>query len=410
MKLGKVTTAVALALLGCVALAGNSSAGEDKPVPPAEATKLARAHNQFGVDLFKKLHKNGENTFISPTSIAIAMQMARQGASGDTRSEMDTAMYLDGIEVPKANKALLKELNSRDGVKLKIANSLWADPARVTLKPEYTNEVIDYFDSEARVADFKDPETVNAINGWISDKTEKLIPKMLNEIKPDDVVFLINAIYFKGDWTTQFAEKHTKEGDWYNADGTTKKMQLMSRTGKIEYGAMDGHQVARLPYGKDKQSSMLIILPEVTASMDELIAEMTPKKIADWKRSTRGQEGTLKLPRFEMGYNQTLNKALRSTGIETAFNPGKADFTRMGESRRGPLFIGSVLHEARVIVNEEGTEAAAATIVGMRDSESVKPPPFEMTCDRPFLFLITDEPTGAVLFMGTVYQPKDPAS
>lgn len=409
MKLSKMTTALALALLGCAALAGNTRAEEEeKKTPAPEVKKLAEAHNKFGLDMFKKLHKSGENTFISPTSIAVAMQMARQGAEGTTQSEMDTAMHLDGIDVPRANKALLKELNSRDGVKLRIANSLWADPERVNLKPEYTADVSDYFDSEARAVDFEDPETLKLVNNWISDKTEQLIPNMLNEISRNDILFLINAIYFKGEWKTKFNKDDTREADWHNADGTTKRHKLMSRTDEIAYGLVDGHQVARLPYGKDQKASMLIVLPSPGAGMHELISGLSVRTINAWTAALSHQEGTLELPRFEMKYKETLNDSLKQMGIESAFSERKADFTRMGEGRRGPIFIGRVLHEARVIVNEEGTEAAAATIVGMTDGESVSPPPFSMVCDRPFLFLITDEPTGAVLFMGTVYKPEDP--
>ncbi|MBZ0136227.1 MAG: serpin family protein [Planctomycetes bacterium] len=410
MKTGKLAGVAALTLLGCIVFGGNPKAGEEKQKPAVapEARELAVAHNKFGVDLFRKLHKNGENTFISPTSIAVCVQMVRQGAGGDTRAEMDKAMYLDGIDVPKSNKALLKELNSRQDVKLKIANSVWADPARVSIGQEYADEVVESFDSEARVADFGDPKTLDAINGWISDRTEALIPRMLDEVSDTTVMFLINAIYFKGAWTDKFDKKDTKEGDWHNGDGSTKKIQLMMRSDRIAYGETDGHQLARLPYGADEQSSMLIVLPKDTATLDTLVQKLTPEDVTKWGRLARERQGVLKLPRFEMKYKETLNDVLKEAGIKTAFELGKADFTRMGESSMGPIFLSRVLHEARVIVNEEGTEAAAATIADMR-AGGMPPKPFEMTCDRPFLFFITDDATGAVLFMGTVYQPEDPS-
>lgn len=409
MKTGKMIAALVVALLACVAVAGNTSADEEekKPAPAPEAKELAEAHNKFGIEVFKKLHEGGENTFISPTSIAVCLQMARQGADGETRDEMDEAMHLAGIDVPKSNRALLNELGGREGVKLNIANSMWADPQRLNLNQEYADEIIDYFDSEARIADFSDPKTLAAVNGWISDKTEQMIPKMLDSINRNDVMFLINAIYFKGDWTTPFKTENTTEQDWHNADGTTRKMPLMKRSARIRYREADGHQIAKLPYGADKQSSMLIVLPKDTESMDDLIDGLTPEKVADWNKSIRKRQGTLRLPRFEMKYKKTLNKSLQGLGIKTAFQLGKADFTRMGESPLGPLFIGRVLHESRVVVNEEGTEAAAATIVGMT-AGGPPPKPFSMTCDRPFLFFIMDEPTDAVLFMGTVFKPEEP--
>ena len=405
MKFPLIAATLAVACLTGVML----SQAEDKPValPPAEAIELASADNKFGLDMFKKLHKKGDNTFISPTSIAIAMQMARQGAGGETRAEMDKAMHLPGFDPAAANKALIKELSGREGVTLNIANSIWGDPKRMNFNPTYVQDVQTNFDSEARTADFSDPKTLDAVNGWISDKTNKLIPKMLDAIEPDLVAMLINAIYFKGDWTDEFDTKNTKEADFTLADGSTKKMDLMSRGKDVIYAEVDGVQIAKLPYGNDKQTAMWVALPKDTESLDTLVAGLNAEQIATWQRSARKRPGTLKLPRFTMRYKNKLNNVLIDLGMNRAFDVDRADFTPMGESPMGPIYIGFVLHEAVIIVNEKGTEAAAATIVGMK-AGSVPPKPFNMTCDRPFMFIITDEPTGAILFMGTVYNPEKP--
>ena len=403
---GKLAAALALTLtIGVL----SADAQREKPATPApkEAVALATADNNFGLDLFKTLHKPGENTFISPTSIAIAMQMARQGAAGDTRAEMDKAMHIDGVDPAAANKALIKELNSRQGVKLNIANSVWADPTRMTFNANYLKDVEDNFDSVARTLDFADPESVDVINGWISDKTNKLIPKMLETIEPDMVAMLINAIYFKGDWTDPFDKADTKAANWKLAAGGTKEIDLMSRDDSMIYGEIDGVQVVKLPYGKDKQAAMWVALPKDTDALDTLASGINAEMIAKWRSSSRKRPGTLKLPRFTMRFKKGLIQDLESLGINKAFRAGQADFTPMGESKLGPLFIGMVLHEAVIIVNEEGTEAAAATIVGMSGG-GAPPKPFNMTCDRPFMFIITDEPTGAILFMGTVYNPDKP--
>ncbi|MCB9933514.1 MAG: serpin family protein [Planctomycetes bacterium] len=408
-RLSTLCAALATALLAGSFYAGGVSAGEkEKHVQaPEAAMKLAKADNAFGLKLFKKLHKDGHNTFISPTSIATAVQMAGQAAAGDTRAEMDKAMELEGIDALASNKALMAELESRQGVKLAIANSIWADPSRISMNDAYVKEVQEYFDSEARVENFSDPKTLDVINGWISDKTNKLIPNMLDRISADTVSYLINAIYFKGDWTDKFKKENTKDADFHLADGSSKQVKLMSRKDEIKYAEDDKAQIACLPYGKDGNSAMWIVLPKEGTSLDALVTGLSDEQLKGWQNRAWEREGTIKLPRFKLRYKETLNDCLQGVGIVKAFDVGQADFKRMGESKLGPIFIGRVLHEAVVIVNEDGTEAAAATIVEMK-AGGMPPKPWVMTCDRPFLFFITDEPTGAILFMGTCYNPDNP--
>ncbi|MEZ5993915.1 MAG: serpin family protein [Planctomycetota bacterium] len=399
----------ATALLTASLFTGGVSADEESPKREQATVKtLATAENEFGTDIFKRLHKDGENTFISPVSIATALQMASHAAAGETRSEMDKVLHLEGLDAREANKSFVAALNERKGVKLTMANSLWLDTERVTMKDQYVTEVQEYFGSEVRVANFEDPATVESVNGWISDKTEGLIPSMLNEIGEREIAFLINAIYFKGTWTDQFNKKSTKEADFHLAGDDTKKVNLMSRSARIAYSNNDGVQVAKLPYGDDKQSAMWIILPDEATGLDKLVQDFDIETLSKWQKRTYKQQGTLKLPRFKLKYKSNLNETLKAAGMEQAFDYRVADFKAMGESKLGPIFINRVLHEAVVIVNEEGTEAAAGTIVGVGAGGGRPPEPFMMVCDRPFMFLITDEPTGSILFMGTCYNPADP--
>jgi serine protease inhibitor len=404
---GKLGAALAVALMAGSACV---SAGEEKEAakPASEQAKeLAVADNNFGMKLFKQLHKEGENRLISPTSIAVCMQMASQAAGGDTRVEMDQAMELGTLDAKTANRDLIDELNTTDDVKLSVANSLWADPTRVTLNEAYVKEVDEYFDSVARAIDFNDLKSVDVINGWISDKTNKLITDMLDEIPSSAITYLINAIYFKGDWTDKFDKEQTKDADFHLADGSTKTVKLMSRKDEIVYGEDTAAQFAKLPYGKDERVAMWVVLPKEGTSLDAVIKGLDAAKLKQWKDNAWERRGTIKLPRFKLRYKETLNDSLQAVGIKKAFKLGEADFTRLGESHLGKIFIGRVLHEAVVIVDEEGTEAAAATIVEMR-AGSAPPKPFSMTCDKPFLFFIADERTGAVLFVGTCYNPADP--
>jgi serpin B len=403
---GKLAAALAVALMAGSAFV---AAGEDAEPKPAskQAQDLAMADNDFGFKLFKQLHKEGENTFISPTSIGVCVQMGTQAAGGETRTEMEKAMGIEKLDAKAANKDLMAELNGREGVTLNVANSLWADPKRVTLNEEYVKEVREYFDSEARALDFDDPKAKDVINGWISDKTEKLITDMLDEVPANAITYLVNAIYFKGDWTDKFDKAKTVDADFHLNDGTTKPVKLMTRKDEIVYGADDTAQFAKLPYGKDEQAAMWIVLPKEGTSLDSIVKGLDSAKLKGWRDNAYERRGTLKLPRFKLRYKETLNESLQALGMNKAFKVDEADFTRLGKSHMGPIFIGRVLHEAVVIVNEEGTEAAAATIMEMR-AGGAPPKPWEMVCDRPFLFLITDEPTGAVLFVGTCYNPETP--
>ena len=404
-KFGTIAASAAVGLLSVALISGPASANGAKP--PAEAVALAKANNKFGVDMFKKLHKDGENTFMSPASIAIALQMCAEGAEGDTKSDMHKAMHVTGTDVKAGNKALLKELGSRKGVTLSIANSLWADPARVTMNDTYVSDVREYFDSEARTASFSDPATLKAINDWISGKTNGLIKDMLDSIPPEAVAYLINAIYFKGEWSAKFEKEDTKDADFNLADGTKKTVRMMSRNDKMQYASHDGIQIIKLPYGKDEQTAMWVALPAADKSLDSVIASMDAETLGTWQRATRERKGTFKMPRFTIKFKALLNDPLKQLGMDRAFSDTKAQFDPMGKSPMGPLYINRVLHEAVVIVTEEGTEAAAATVVEM-GARSAPPAPFNMTCDRPFFFWIADERTGAVLFAGTVYNPANP--
>ncbi|MCB9895862.1 MAG: serpin family protein [Planctomycetes bacterium] len=406
---GKLSAGLAAALLAGSFVATNVSAKGEKSSAPEPAVKIATADNAFGLKLFKELHQDGQNTFISPTSISVAMQMANTAAGGDTRTELDKAMGLEGIDAREANKALMAELNGRDGVKLAMANSLWADPTRINLNEAYVKETQEYFDSTVRAEDFSDKKTVGVINDWIAGKTNNLIKDMLDEIPENAVTYLINAIYFKGDWSVQFKKEKTKDAEFHLTDGSTKTIRMMSRGDKrIAYTTDDNVEVCSLPYGKDEKAAMWIVLPKADKDLDTIIANLNSDQIATWRDRAYKRQGTINLPRFKLHYKETLNDSLKALGISKAFDVDQADFKHLGESKLGPIYISRVLHEAVVIVNEEGTEAAAATVVEMGAGGAAPPKPFNMVCDRPFLFYITDKDTGAILFMGTCYNPDNP--
>lgn len=218
LKLLAPLSAAILLLASCAA-----TVAEDKPAKGSGDPKvLAARNNQFGFELMGKLHKEGENIFISPVSISTALQMTAGGAQGETRDEMAKAMHVDDLKLAEHNKALLDALNSRKDFKLSVANSLWSDKARVTLKEEFVKECRDFFSAEVRTLNFSDKATVKVINDWISDKTNQKITNMLDAIPADAISYLVNAVHFKGGWSHEFSKDATKEGDFTLNDGTKK--------------------------------------------------------------------------------------------------------------------------------------------------------------------------------------------
>jgi serpin B len=370
----------------------------------ASALALSSANNEFGFDLLHKLHRNGDNTFLSPTSIGMALQMASRGASGATLAEMQKAMHAGGFDVAAANRELIPSLATRDSVKLNIGNSVWVDPARLVLDTAFAAGVGADFRGEIIARDFRDPATVGAVNAWISDKTAGKIPRMLSQLKADTVMLIVNAIYFKGEWTRKFDKTRTREADFHLAGGATKRLPMMEDTSEYRYAESPDLQLVALPFGKDANVEMWIALPRSATALDAFVRGLDETSWNSRRQRASSRPGTVRIPRFTVRFKSSLNDSLGALGMKLAFTTD-ADFGKFGRSPIGPVYVSEVLHEAVIEANEEGAEAAAATVVSTL-AESIPPPPFEMTCDRPFLLMITDSVTGSVLFVGTVYNPS----
>jgi serine protease inhibitor len=371
--------------------------------------KIAAANNQFGFDLFNqlKLQDKDKNIFFSPLSVAFALAMTYNGAAGVTKEEMERTLKLKGMsqaEINEASAALMKSLKSSDPkVELAIANSLWARQG-VQFKEDFLARNRQFFGAEIATLDFGDPQAKNTINNWVSKNTQGKIPSIIEEIDSQMVMYLINAIYFKGLWSRKFDKAKTKDEPFYLSSGSQKQMAMMSQSGDYRYYRGDTFQAVSLPYGKGS-TSLYLFLPDKGSSLDDLLKRFSHDTCEQWMRGFRSTPGDVKIPRFKMEYESKLNNMLTALGMQTAFSANKADFSGMRDKR--DVYISEVKHKAIVEVNEEGTEAAAATSVGIRTT-SMRPPQerFTFIADHPFLMIIRDEPTGTVLFMGTVVDPK----
>lgn len=368
---------------------------------------LVQADNRFGFDLFKGVHAldPSQNLLTSPTSIAIALTMTYNGARGDTRTAMAKTLGLTGMAdraVNTGNKDLRTVLLGADPkVSLDIANSLWIRQG-FDIEEPFLDLNRAFFDAKITNLDFGSPNAAQTINDWVSTATRTRIPKIVDEVRRDSVMFLINAVYFKGSWLEPFEKEATQDADFYAPTGkVTSKM--MSQWGENRYAKGDGFQMVRLPYG-DGRLGMTILLPDRRDGLTELIAKLDAPTWAAWTSKLRSKSGRVRIPRWRSEYDVVLNDTLGALGMGIAFDPSKADFTGMHAG--GEMYIGQVRHKTFVEVNEEGTEAAAVTSVEMRATSAPAPEePFDFLADHPFLYTIDDSATGAILFVGVLNSP-----
>lgn len=385
----------AVLLAGCGAAVSGVSYDLDKV-----ESSLIDGNELFAINIFKKLNiEDGDsNIFISPLSISTALTMTYNGAGSTTREAMAEALNYKGMELETINagyKNLLTYLRNADSkVRLNISNSIWFREGEA-IEKDFLDRNKDNFDARVSEIDFQDSKAADTINGWISESTKGKIDKMLDSpISPDVVMYLINAIYFKGQWTEQFNKKLTFDGTFITADGKHKEVKMMSRQGDVEYGEAGNTKIVKLPYGKEK-ISMYCILPEKSMNINDYINQFD---IGEWNELKDSLSKTgdviLQIPRFMIEYGiKDLNDSLTALGMGEAFGPS-ADFTGIREG----IFISAVLHKAVIEVNEEGSEAAAATVVEIKETAVLEP--IRFIADRPFIFIIADEETGTILFMG----------
>jgi serpin B len=384
-----------------------SSIMAQSPNQPVDS-KLVDANTKFGFKLFSEILKQDSkrNVFISPTSVAIALSMTYNGASASTQQAMAKALELQGMslqDVNQANDALKTTLENADpAVQLSIANSLWAKQG-VAFKSDFMQRNQDFYGAKVTELDFAKPDAPNIINNWVKENTRGKIDQVVQQINPSDVLFLINAIYFKGKWTNEFDKSQTSDRPFYLSDGTQKQHPMMSQSGKYRYFENDSFQAVSLPYGKERLS-LYVFLPKKTTTLDAFQQQLTLENWQQWINRFGMRRGSIQLPRFKLDYDVQLNAALKALGMEEAFDASRANFSDMTSAS---VKIDEVKHKTFVEVNEEGTEAAAATSVRIALTSARMPEePFQMLVDRPFFCAIRDNQTGTVLFMGSIREPK----
>ena len=379
------------------------------PVIPVELKKAEKVtrDNTFTFDLLRAVrkHADGANVFISPLSVSMALNMTLNGAVGATADEMRTALREAGYSTADINaySRELREALLRADPKttIGIANSIWYRQG-ATIKAPFLEANRTYYDAEVEALDFTSPTAVSTINGWCAQKTNNKIKEILEEIPSNAFMYLINAVYFKGTWTTRFEKKHTFSTDFHRADGSTQKVQMMNLKDTFRYASSDVCDYLEMDYG-NHAFSMVVMLPKDGKTTRDVIAAMDGKKWAEAMQSLTLEEIHVFLPRFKAECEYKMHKQiLPEMGMKLPFNPEQADLSGMADV--AGLCISSVIHKTFVQVDEEGTEAAAVTSVGVEVGSNESP---FFIVDRPFIFAIREKSTGVILFIGEIGEVKN---
>ncbi|HEY9165704.1 MAG TPA: serpin family protein [Candidatus Kryptonia bacterium] len=388
-----------------------TSPGDGKVNPPVTQVEkqVESANNSFAANLFTQVavQEKGKNFFISPLSVSMALAMTLNGADGQTYTDMQKTLGLDGLSNSDINQSyqylMTMFANLDPGVTFTIANSIWYRNTFPVLS-SFIEVDSTYFDSDVKPLNFNDPSAAGVINSWVSNKTHGKIPDIITPpIDPSVIMYLINALYFNGNWKYIFDSTKTKPYPFYLSDGSTESDSMMVMRDSLNYYFDANFQVVELPYG-DGDYSMLVLLP-VNSTSTNVFASLNQTEINSIIRGLSPQDVQLTLPKFNVQYGTSLKDVLSQMGMGSAF-AGNADFTRI--SPAGGLAISDVLHKTYIDVNEKGTVAAAVTVVIIYDTvvEPIHSGPILFNVNRPFLFLMKENHNNTIMFMGAINQPS----
>ncbi len=408
----RAASCLALAIFVCLALASCDTIGpEERTEPPraltAQEEQLVEAEGRFGLTLFETISRDepGANVFLSPLSVSMALGMTLNGARGETRAAMEETLELAGLsqaEINASYRSLIDLLRGLDpGVTFTLANSIWYRQG-FAVRQAFIDTSRKYFDAEVAALDFRSPEAPETINGWVSENTQGKIEEIVQDIPRNVVMYLINAIYFKGTWQYQFDEEKTSEAPFTRADGAEVTVDMMTlEEPTLPYYRDEQLTAVELPYG-DSLYAMTILLPRRGGSVDSLAARLDADRWGVITGGLRGRElSALEMPRFTLEYKKELNDVLQALGMGIAFDPRWADFGGINEALGDKLYIDEVMHKTFIAVDEAGTEAAAVTSVSI----ALESAPPAVRIDRPFVFVIREHHSGTILFIGKVADP-----
>jgi serine protease inhibitor len=374
-----------------------------EPQPLRVAAEFAGQTTEFALDAFKRVNAEaaGADVFFSPLSLHMALGIALNGANGQTRTELQQVLRFNNATLPEANTTYRQLLTGLPAIDrrndLRVANSVWYRSG-FAVAPTFTTVLRDSFGANAAGLDFSSPAALATIKGWASNNTNGLIPKVLDELKPEEVLMLLNTVYFKGNWTTQFDAAKTIDAPFTLANGIRKQVRMMRQETELRRAFRENYVAFELPYGSG-QTVMTVLLPNANTTADRLLAALTLTEWTQLQSTMAAGKIDIGLPKFTLKTETNLKGVLSQMGMPTAFTD-RADFT--GINPNGGLLLTQVKQNAFVTVDEKGTEAAAVTTIGV----GVTSVPQPLLCDRPFLVVIHEKTSGTLLFAGKISNPS----
>lgn len=401
----------------CLSVGMLTSCSEDEPVTPnvkynpgtiklttAQQTQVENS-NEFAWKFFKEVSKGEQqDVFVSPLSVTYALGMLANGAVGDTQKEILEGLEFRSGKVDDINslchQLMIESPKLDKSTKVSMANAVVANKNK-PLQPDFKNVVEKQYQALVTNQDFSSPATLSFINLWASELTHGMVPQLLDRVNPDAVTYLLNALYFKGIWYRQFDKKRTQQESFTHADGKKLTVKMMHQKERFFAAENENYQTVVLPYGNGSYE-MVVLLPREGKDLSSLLQTMDAKKWKDNLKNTYSSEVDLKLPRFTSAYTRELNDVLKLLGMNTMFERGKADLTKMSKAK---AFVSMVLQKAKIEVDEEGSKAAAVTVVETLDAAAPPSRPIMFHANRPFMYAIVEHSTGTIFFMGT-YQGK----
>ncbi|CEA15543.1 MAG TPA: serpin family protein [Fermentimonas caenicola] len=412
----KITTLIFVTIAAILSSAscekGNSDLDKELPDPikielRGSEAEMVKSDQQFAIEFFANVFNEeaaelDKNFMISPLSLSMALAMTWNGADGETKAVMQKVLKLDGYTDQEVNEYYekLREalLKTDPSTKLAIANSIWTNK-NIKIKDDFIRLNNEYFNSTVESVDFSDANSVKLMNKWAADNTNNLITHVLDKTNPNALMYLMNALYFKGIWTSEFNSRNTSSKPFYSEDGQTKNVDMMHQKSSFNYNENQTMQIVELPYG-NQAFSMIVLLPKEGNKLADVTQELQNSN--SWGNLVSGLRSTqvdLYLPKFKTEYSRVLNDVLEKMGMGIAFEPGAADFSRMTDA---DAFISFVEQFTYINTDEVGTEAAAVTVVGIELTSYQPDRTATFNANRPFIYIIRENSTGSILFMGAV--------
>ncbi len=412
----KITTLIFVTIAAILSSAscekGNSDLDKELPDPikielRGSEAEMVKSDQQFAIEFFANVFNEeaaelDKNFMISPLSLSMALAMTWNGADGETKAVMQKVLKLDGYTDQEVNEYYekLREalLKTDPSTKLAIANSIWTNK-NIKIKDDFIRLNNEYFNSTVESVDFSDANSVKLMNKWAADNTNNLITHVLDKTNPNALMYLMNALYFKGIWTSEFNSRNTSSKPFYSEDGQTKNVDMMHQKSSFNYNENQTMQIVELPYG-NQAFSIIVLLPKEGNKLADVTQELQNSN--SWGNLVSGLRSTqvdLYLPKFKTEYSRVLNDVLEKMGMGIAFEPRAADFSRMTDA---DAFISFVEQFTYINTDEVGTEAAAVTVVGIELTSYQPDRTATFNANRPFIYIIRENSTGSILFMGAV--------